>query len=166
MFSNEAFHAALYGKAGHLWKVCSCIKWLNDLPPLSKDLLHFVQEGHENLGKWLATASPEDLRALAAWRDRPNWMRPVDPKVMGLLTAASLAMIEAAEAAGEDVTKFSPGELAVRQLAALRHTPRTKIRSIIRSHLYGSHTGEALQKVLARKFKATRKGPGRPPKPK
>lgn len=210
-FSQEARVRALYGKAAHIADVCGKIislntrlVWPDPNTAEGQEALArrepFDRARREYLGAWLANASPEDLRALADWRDRPEWPGPEDEIGFGIqLATLSKAVQEAVAATGFQVLpqaslpenpspsppfllnvkamgpaegEFLSNEELRKALApdnqrdVLTRMSAAELQSSIKDAQMGNHTEDAIRKVRKRKFKATRKGPGRPPKPK
>ncbi len=82
---RERLAVLQYGEAAHLEQVCRAmleVRLLKAGPipdsPVGKRRAENLRYLREFLGEWLAMASPEDLRAMLAWRDRPNPAEPVD----------------------------------------------------------------------------------------
>ena len=82
---EERLNVLQYGAAAHLEQVCRAmleVRLLKAGPipdsPVGKRRAENLRYLREFLGDWLAMASPEDLRAMLAWRDRPNPAEPVD----------------------------------------------------------------------------------------
>ena len=163
--------ATLYGKeAAHLADVCGMIASLALRPPHPEDT---ARRMHEQLGAWLATATPADLRRLARWRDRPDWQDPEDPMNFGIqLEVFDRCVQQAASKAGGAAAFWELDEAQRQRLLrealslenkreVLRQIPREELRDKIKMAQMGDHDPQTVRKSVARRFKAARAMPRR-----
>ena len=167
-FSSEEIAEAMLGPDPHLHEIKSLMQSLNLRPQHPPEK---VREMHERLGAWLATATPQDIHILAAWKDRPDWDGPHDPLALGIqLEVFDQAVRRAARAmpAGSMPTpeKLARATHPDNLRAILKKMPRAALVKAIAAGQMGTHEKETVRKRIERQFGATRKKAGRPPERK
>ena len=164
-----------FGPAARLGQVCATIQRLHRHPQVREDL---ARDMREELGAWLASATPKDLRLLARWRENPEWDWAWEQLHLGIeMEVQHRCLKEAADKAGGAAAFFAASEAQRQHLLrealspankrkVLRQIPLEELQRAIERAQMGKHSLDAIRKAKSRKFRATRDKPGRPPKVK